>query len=184
MTSRSRERRSPRAAAVMMALALAGAPALEPIQVTPIVADGRVSASFDSSPSFDADAADIVKSGLLLTFTFTLDLRRPSTVWMDRTLATATVASTVKYDNLTTVYQVSKLEGGRVSWSERTQDLAQVKAWMTRFDRFALASREPLEANAEYYVRVRMQASPRRNFSYWPWTGDAAMGRADFTFIR
>jgi hypothetical protein len=166
------------------ALALAGAPAVEPIQVTPIVGEGGVSASFDSPASFDADAADIVRSGLLLTFTFTVDLRRPSTVWMDRTLATSTVASTVKYDNLTTVFQVSKLEGGRVFWSERTQDLSQVRGWMTKFDRIALASRERLEANADYYVRVRMQASPRRNISYWPWAGDAASGRADFTFIR
>jgi len=181
-----RARRLAKAAGRWLAvLTLLGATAvLEPIQVTPIVADGRVSASFDSPASFDADAADIVRSGLQLTFTFTLDLRRPSTVWMDRTLASATVASTVKYDNLTAVYQVSKLEGGRVVWSERTQDLAQARNWMTRFDRVPLNSHEPLEANAEYYVRVRMQASPRRNFSYWPWTVDAASGRADFTFIR
>jgi len=154
------------------------------IQVRPVVADGRVTASFVAPETFDADAEAIVRSGLLLTFTFTVELRKPSTVWMDRTLATSTVASTVKYDNLTAVYQVSKLDRGRVSWSERTQDIAQVRTWMTTFERVPLESREPLEPNAEYYLRVRMQATPKRTFSYWPWAGDTASGRADFTFIR
>jgi hypothetical protein len=79
---------------------------------------------------------------------------------------------------------VSKLESGRVAWSERTHDIAQVRTWMTTFERVPLTSREPLEPNAEYYVRVRMHATPKRTFSYWPWAGDTASGRADFTFIR
>ena len=101
------------------AVAALAAAAAGTIQVTPVVADGRVAASFVARETFDTDAEAIVRTGLLLTFTYNLELRRPSTVWMDRTLGAVTVASTVKYDNLTAVYQVSKIEHGRVSSSER-----------------------------------------------------------------
>lgn len=163
---------------------LVAAPANEGIRVTPVVSDGEVSTSFDVPTAFDTDVQDVVRSGLLLTFTFNVELRRPSPVWIDRVLGATTVASSVKFDNLTGVYQVSKLQDGRVFWSERTQKAAQVRVWMTVFDRVAVGSREALEPNADYYVRVRMQASPRRTFSVWPWSSDVASGRADFTFIR
>ena len=55
---------------------------------------------------------------------------------------------------------------------------------MTTFEKVALVSPVPLEPNAEYYVQVRMHATPKRTFSLWPWSGDTASGRADFTFIR
>ena len=38
--------------------------------------------------------------------------------------------------------------------------------------------------DAEYYVEVSLRASPKRTFSLWPWAGEEAFGRADFTFIR
>jgi hypothetical protein len=154
------------------------------IDVTPVVADERVMASFSAPSSFTTDIHDVVKSGLLLTFTYTLELRRPSSVWFDHTLTSASVAASVKFDNLTGVYQVSKLEDGRVVWSEQTREVAEVRQWMTTFDKVALVSRIPLEPNAEYYVQVRLHASPKRTFSLWPWSGEEASGRADFTFIR
>jgi hypothetical protein len=158
--------------------------AAEPIAVTPVVADDRVLASFTTASSFAADAHEIVKSGLLLTFTFTVELRRPSAVWFDRTLASVTVASSVKFDNLTGVYQVSKLVDGHVVWSEQSKHETEVRQWMTSFDNVALIPPGPLDANGEYYVHVRMHASPKRTFSLWPFSGDTASGRAEFTVIR
>jgi hypothetical protein len=148
------------------------------IEVQPVVTDGHVTASFAAPSCFTDDARAVLRSGLILTFTFTVDLRRPSAVWFDHTVATATVASSAKYDNLTGNYQVSKLEDTRVVWSERTQDDAQVRDWMTTFDRIALTSAETLQPSGDYYVRVRLQATPKRNFSLWPFGGDDASGRA------
>jgi hypothetical protein len=156
----------------------------EHIEVTPLVADDRVLASFTTPSSFAADAHEIVKSGLLLTFTFTVELRRPSAIWFDHTLSSVTVASSVKFDNLTGVYQVSKLVDGRVVWSEQTRHDAEVRQWMTTFEKVALVSPVPLERNEEYYVQVRMHATPKRTFSLWPFSGDTASGRAVFTVIR
>jgi hypothetical protein len=155
------------------------------IRVTPVIADGRVSASFSAAPLFDDDIRAVVSSGLLLTMTYTVDLKRPSSVWWDHTLTSSVVAASVKFDNLTGVYLVSKSQEGRVTSSERTDDLADVRVWMTTFDRVVLADGERLEPNADYYVQVHMRASPRRTFSLWPFFGsDDGEGRADFTFIR
>jgi hypothetical protein len=99
-------------------------------------------------------------------------------------MAVATVAAQVKYDTLTRFYQVTKQTGSTVVWSERTSEDAQVRTWMTTFERVPLDVSEPLEPNADYYVRVRLHATPKRVFSLWPWGRDDASGRADFTFIR
>jgi hypothetical protein len=183
MTGRRVRTPAPVAAASILALAALSAP-VEPIQVTPLVTDGQVVVSFTAPTSYGQEVQETVQSGLLVTFTFGVELRRPSTVWVDQTLGTATVASSVKFDNLTGVYQVSKLKEGRVIWSERTEDGKRVRTWMTTFERVPVASRQPLEPNADYYIRVRMHSSPKRTFSLWPWSGDAASGRAEFTFIR
>src|SRR5207253_3229259 len=71
------------------------------IKVTPLVSEGHVSASFAAAAAFNDDSREVVKSGLPLTFTYVVELRRPSTVWWDRTLGTATVSASVKFDNLT-----------------------------------------------------------------------------------
>jgi hypothetical protein len=173
-----------RASVVLAALASVAIVASADIRVTPLVADGQVFASFAAPSAVTEDARAVMRSGLQLTFTFAVELRRPATVWWDATLAEVIVASSVKYDNLTGVYQISKLQGGRVVWSERTKDEAQLRTWMTTFERVPVQPAAPLEPNGDYYVRVRLHASPKRTFSLWPWGRDDGSGRADFTFIR
>ena len=56
------------------------------IRVTPVVSDGRIHASFAAPAAFTEDAQAVLQSGLLLTFTFTVDLRRPSGFWWDHTV--------------------------------------------------------------------------------------------------
>ena len=168
-------------AAAALGLAWTGAMA---VKVTPVVSDGRVLASFSAPSAFTDDAAHVMHTGLLLTFTFTVELRQPSPLWFDRTLAETTVASSVTYDSLTSAYQVSKLRDGSVTTSARTALEADVLAWMTSFDQVPLVSGERLERNADYYVRVRLRTSPRPTVSLWPWGRDDGAGRAVFTFIH
>jgi Domain of unknown function (DUF4390) len=164
--------------------ALATLAAWSEVKVTPLVADGKVFASFAAPDAFSDDAREVMRSGLVLTLTYVVELRRPSPFWFDHTLGSVTVASTVKFDTLTAVYQVSKLNEGRVVWSDRTPDQARVRTWMTEFERVPVDVDQPLEPNADYYVRVRVYASPRRTFLLWPWGRDDASGRSSFTFIR
>jgi hypothetical protein len=154
------------------------------IKVTTLVADGKVFASFAAGSAYAGDARDAVKSGLPLSFVFTVELKRPS-LWMDRTLAEATLTSSVKYDTLTGTYQVSKQQDDKIVWSDRTDQEDQMRRWLTEFDRVALVTHDALELNAEYYVQVHVHVMPKRSFSLWPlWGRDDGSGRADFTFIR
>jgi len=154
------------------------------IRVTPLVADGRVSASFVAAAAFTDDSRQVVKSGVPLTFTYLVELRRPSTIWWDRTVGSATVAALVKFDTLTSVYQVSKQQEGKVTWSKSTSKEDDVRTWVTAFDAVPIQTGEPLEPNADYYLRVRLQARPHVKVWLWPWGRDDGSGRADFTFIR
>jgi uncharacterized protein DUF4390 len=169
------------AAIVGTAVAMAGE-----IQVKPVVAaDGRVLTSFVAARAFTDETRGVVKTGLTLTFTYDVELRRPSTLWFDPTLARTRVAASVRFDSLTSTYQASKERDGRVFWSDKANDEATVRDWLTNFDQVALEPANPLEPNVEYYVRVRLYASPRPTVIwFWPWGRDDGSGRADFTYIR
>jgi len=160
------------------------APASTDIKVTPLVADGRVSASLVAPEAFTAESRDVVKSGLPLTFTYEIDLRRPSSIWFDRTLGSTVVAATVKFDNLTGLYQVTKQQDGRVVTSKSTSKEDEMRTWSTQFDDVPARVTEPLESNVEYYLQVRLQVRPHLRMSLWPFGRDDGAGRADFTFIK
>jgi hypothetical protein len=171
-------------AAVVLALALGVAGEGAEITVTTVVTDGHVATSFAAPDAFTEDSREVVKSGLLLTFTYLVEVRRPSTVWWDRTLGSETVAASVKFDNLTKDYQVTKLRDGRVTWSKSTPRDEEMRDWITKFEDVLVPVSEKLEPNADYYVRVRLQARPHLRFSIWPFSREDGSGRANFTFIR
>ena len=169
------------AAVVGTAAAMAGQ-----ILVKPIVAsDQRVLIKLNAPAAFTDETRGVVKTGLTLTFTYDVELRRPSTLWFDATLARTRVAASVRFDSLTATYQVSKERDGRVFWSAKASEESQVRDWMTGFDPITLDLARPLEPNVEYYVRVRLYAAPRSTIGwFWPWGRDDGSGRADFTYIR
>jgi hypothetical protein len=175
----------------LIAIVLAGGAALAAptgeIRVTTVVSDGRVLASVTVPSAWTTETRQLVRSGLLLTFSYDVELRRPSPIWFDSTLARVRIGSAVKYDNLTGTYQLSRTRDGRVVQSEPSKEEPQVREWMTTFDRVPLEVAGGLEPNVEYYVRVRLFCSPRRTISFWsmwPFGHDDGSGRADFTFIR
>jgi hypothetical protein len=154
------------------------------IRVTPLIAAGQVLASFTAPDTYSTDVRESVQSGLSTTLTFTVELRQSSLVWFDRTLATTTVAAAIKYDALSASFQVTRMADGQVLSSDRTVKEDDAKKWATEFERVKLSNGDGLEANGEYYIRVRARATPHRTFVLWPWGREDAVGRADFTFIR
>jgi hypothetical protein len=155
------------------------------ISVKPVVTtDGRLLVTIAAAGAFDADARTILASGLPLTFTYTLELRRPSTMWFDQTVITVSLSASAKYDALTRTYQVSQSRDGQVVRSKTIEQDADVRTWLTTFENLALAPAAPLVPNGEYYIRVRLRKDLQGRFSLWPFRGDDASGRASFTFIR
>ena len=153
------------------------------MQVTPLARDGRVLVSFRLSDAFNEDARAAIHSGLTITFVYDVELKRASTMWLDRTIAEATVMATVRYDNLTRRYYVTRREDGRIERADTVDREEVARGWLTDFDKLPLFNSDVLERNAEYYLRIRAHTMPRNASFVWPWERGIA-GLAKFTFIQ
>jgi hypothetical protein len=168
---------------LLVALALLTAAGADPdLSVTPIARDGQVVVSFELSDGFTPEVRDAIQSGLSTSFSYEVALRRDATLF-DRTVASVTITAMVRFDNLTRRYQMSRTIDGRVEDARPTEDVNAVRAWMTHFERVPLSATAALEANGEYYVRVRAHTRPHNAWFFWPW-GGTALGQAKFTFIQ
>ena len=109
---------------VVVAFALvAGLNAADPvpdITVTPIARDGQVVVSFDMTDGFTSEVRDAIQSGLSTTFSYDVELRRAGL--LERTVAAVTLSATVRFDNLTRRYQMSRTVDGRVEDARPTED--------------------------------------------------------------
>jgi hypothetical protein len=162
-----------------------GGTGLQTLEVVPLPRDGEVLVSFRLNETLTDEVRTAIQSGLTIKFVYKVDLRRTSAVWVDRTLKSAVVAATLRYDTLTRQYHVARSVDGRTEWADVTAQEDVAWRWLTKdFARLSLFRNVPLETNAEYYVRVSANASPRNASFIWPWAGDDAVGLAKFTFIR
>jgi hypothetical protein len=169
---------------ILLSLALAQ-PAAQNLQVVPLPRDGEVLVSFKLNEPLTPEIRTAIQSGLTIKFVYRVDLRRSSALWFDRTMASAVVAASVRYDTLTRRYHVSRALDGRIE-DAKTTDREEV-AWSSLtndFARLSLFRNVSLEPNAEYYVRVSAHSTPRSASFIWPWAGDDAVGLAKFTFLR
>jgi hypothetical protein len=169
---------------VLLAALMMGGQGTQTLQVTPLPRDGEVLVSFKLEEALTEDIKAAVQSGLTVKFVYKVDLRRSSPGWIDRTIESAVVSASVKYDTLTRRYSLSRALDGRIDTADTTQKEDEAWRWLTDFARLSLFRGVALEANAEYYVRVRANASPRNATFLWPWAGDDAVGLAKFTFMK
>ena len=172
------------AARVFLAAVLLAPPPGDAIRVTPLVRDGEVLLSFTAPGAVTTELREAIRSGMVVTFTYDITLRQGVFLWFDRTLADTEVAASVRFDNLTRTYHVTRMVDGRVLWSESSASEEQVRGWLTEFDRLKLFSAATLQQNAEYTVDIRASISPRRAWVLWPFGRHDATGSAPFTYIR
>ena len=157
--------------------------AAEGLRIVPLVREDRVLVTFELADGFTDEVRAAVRSGLKTTFTYTVDLRLEVPAWVDRTIATAVVANSVEYDNLTRVHTLVRVVDGKVDTQQRTDNEAIVQQLMTSFQRLPLFRTSVLEPNREYYVRISATARPSNGAFLWPW-GSGTSGQAKFTFVR
>lgn len=148
----------------------------------PLVRDGQVLISFQMPDGFTDDVRAAIRSGLKTTFTYTVDLRTAVAVWLDRTVASVVVSTSVQYDNLTRRHTVVRTLDGRVEEALVIESDDEVRQLVTKLDRSPLFRTTNLEPNREYYVRVRAEVRPRNAAFLWPW-GSGRSAQAKFTFI-
>jgi hypothetical protein len=171
--------------AVAMAVAVA---ADEDLRITPIASEGRVLVSFAVRDAWTLGMREVLQSGITLRFEYEVELKRPAPFWFfDPVLARAGVSSWAASDKLMGGYKVTRMRNGRTVRSERREQEADVRDGLTTVDQVALDPIEPMELNAEYYVKVRLTTSPRRSLSLWsilPFGRDEITGRQTFTYIK
>jgi hypothetical protein len=175
-----------RFALVLLAfVSVAAAPAGQTLQVAPLPRGGEVLVSFKLGEAYNDDIKTAIHSGLTVSFIYRVDLKRSSAAWFDRTIASAEVKATVRYDNLTRRYHLSRTLDGRMDDATTTDREETAWSWLTsEFEKLSLFRSTELERNAEYYVRVRMHSTPRNATFIWPWQGHDVVGLANFTVIR
>jgi len=155
----------------------------ETLRVRPLVRDGQVLVTFSLDGGLTDEMKAVVQSGLRTVFTYTVELKLKVPAWVDRTVASVVVSTSVDFDNLTRRHTISQALDGRVEESFVVEDPNQVGQMVTHFDRLPLFDTKVLEPNREYYVLVRADARPRSTASLWPFSGTAS-GSAKFTFIK
>ena len=153
------------------------------IRIVPLVRDGLVLVSFETAGALTEDVQAAIRSGLRITFSYTVELRTEVPLWIDRTISTAVVSTTIQYDNLTRRHNLVRAVDGRVEDARVTGDEAVVRQLLTTVDRLPLFRTSKLEPNREYYVRVRGDGWPRGG-SFLPWGQSGYFGQAKFTFVR
>ena len=171
------------ALALCFVLLLAADAAAQAIHVTPLTRADRVLVSFKLTDVFTEDVRRAIHSGVTITFYYDVQLKRGATLWLDRTIESAVVIATVKYDPVTRKYLVTQRTDGRMERADVLDREEIAREWLTEFDKLPLFSSASLEPNAEYYVRVRAHTTPRNAAFVWPWGGDIA-GLAKFTFLK
>jgi len=157
--------------------------AAQTVQVTPLAKDGRILVTLRMNDVFTEEVRAAMHSGLRITFVYDIELKRSTALWVDPTLATATVTAAVEYDILTRRYLATRRENGRFDRVETIESEDAARVWLTEFDKLPLFSSAALEGNTEYYLRVRAHTTPRNASFVWPWEGGIA-GLAKFTFLR
>ena len=172
-------------AALVLLSVLAFSPEGQILQVAPLARGGDVLVSFKLAQEPTEEIRNAIQSGLSVSLVYKIDLRRSSAAWFDRTIASTVVTATVRYDNLTRRYTVTRTVDGRTDRADAMEREEAAWAWLTdQFDKMPLFRSVALEVNAEYYVRVRAHSTPRIMSFVWPWQADDVVGLAKFTFMR
>jgi hypothetical protein len=153
------------------------------ISVAPQARGDSILISFSTARAVTPAVEQSIASGLPTTFTYDVELRRPSTFWFDKLVASARIAVTVRFEPLTRRYHVTLLQDGRVAEDRTTDRVEDVQRWVSVFERLPLFTTRELQEHTAYDVRVRGRTSPRHTWSFWPWARPSAHGSAGFTFV-
>jgi hypothetical protein len=149
--------------------------------IQPIVDGDQFLVSFELADAYTTDVREAIASGLRTSFTYDVELRMDVPGWVDRTVASAVVTTSDRYDNLTRRHSLSRSIDGRIQEALVTDDQAAVSRWLTQVSRVPVCPTSTLDPNRDYYVRVRARARPAGS-SLLGWASSIT-GQAKFTFI-
>ena len=101
-------------ALILVSLLAMSPPDGQILQVAPLARGSEVLVSFKLAQEPTEEIRNAIHSGLTVSLVYKIDLRRSSAVWLDRTIASTVVTATVRFDNLTRKYAVTRAVDGRI----------------------------------------------------------------------
>ncbi len=167
-------------------VALVGPPpawGAEIIDLIPVVKGNAIEVSFQMSDAFSEEVERAVASGLLVSFRFTVQLKKVRTLWLNQKVATQTIRTTVTYDNLTERYKLSKEIGDEIVATELLSDPEAMRRFMVTVESLQLFDTSLLEPNGEYYLRVKGVIQDRNLFLLIPWDVGSGWMKSYFTYL-
>lgn len=166
---------------LVVATAQLAAQAPQGLRVVPVVRGDHLEVSFELRDGLTPEVRAAIDSGLKTTFTYIVDLRLDVPGWRDRSVSTAVVTNSVKFDNLQRKYTLERRIDGRNQEPLTTTDAGVVRQWMTSQKDLQIFSTRLLVRNREYYVRVSASARPSYGSILWPF-GSGTSAQTKFVF--
>ena len=151
------------------------------LRIVPIVRGDSVVFSAELTDSFTSELRETIAGGVRTTFTYDVQLRLEVPAWVDRTMATAVVTTTDRYDTLTRLHNLSRTIDGRVDDALVTGSEAVARQWLTSLKAIPLCRTSILDSHRDYYVRIIARVRPSGG-SLLGWTSSVT-SQARFTFI-
>jgi hypothetical protein len=130
------------------------------LRIVPIIRQEQVMVSVDLNDGYSEEVRQVINGGVRTTFTYDVELKMIVPVWMDRTIATAVVATSDHYDTLTRLHNLSRTVDGRLVEALVTDSEATAKKWLTSLNGLVLCRTSRLDPHREYYVRINAGVRP------------------------
>ena len=130
------------------------------LRIVPLVRAEHVIVSIDLDNGYTEEVREVINGGVRTTFTYDVDLKMIVPAWVDRTIATAVITTTDRYDTLTRVHNLSRTVDGRVVEALVTDNEATAKKWLTSLNGLVLCRTSLLDPHREYYVRISARVRP------------------------
>ena len=148
-----------------------------------------LSIGLSARDAWSIGSREALQSAVPLRYEYDIKLGKQAALWFlsDTTLARVNVSALASFDTLRGDYRASRLRGGATFTSIRLKTEADVREWLTVWDKIVLDPVTPLEPNEEYYVDALLTIRPEKSVSMWsilPFTKDKLTGRKTFTFIK
>lgn len=108
---------------------------------------------FNAQGCFPKKILDTILAGIPVTYTFSIEICKPRSLWFDRTIASLKFTRAIQYDNLKNEYHVTLSSKNGTSV---LADFSEVKKTIENVNETALVSSDLLRENDLYYMQYHL----------------------------
>ncbi len=144
--------------------------------------ENGVYASFALKDAFAEEVTARIRSGLETSFLIHVRLDRERGLWFDRQVNQREVRLSCTYDNLASVYHITKSLDGAVFESVVVDTETEMHESMSRVRKLKVVDNTALQHNTDYVLKVKADLLSRYVLLVVPWDIDTPWREKRFTF--